>query len=459
MSKTWSDRFDKGLNPFIEKFNASIEFDICLLEEDLDGSIAHARMLGKQGVITKEEAKKLEVGLQQIRREAADGLFHPGISDEDVHFAVEKKLIDLIGPIGKKLHTGRSRNDQVGTDLRLWLRKRIDEIDMHLERFQVSLFLLAEQNLYTLIPGYTHLQRAQPLSLAHHLLAYVEMAQRDRHRLKDVRKRVNISPLGAAALAGTSIAINRQISSSELHFQDVYSNSLDAVSDRDFVVEFLGASALIMAHLSRLSEEVILWASEEFAFIKLTDRCATGSSLMPQKKNPDVPELVRGKSGRVFGHLQAMLTMIKGLPLSYNKDFQEDKEAIFDSVKTVKDSLIAMSILFEEGLIFRKEKLNHAVSSDFSNATDVADYLVAKDIPFREAYQLVGRIVKVSLEEGILLKDIPLERWKTFHKYFEEDIFERLLPSSVVKSRSSFGGTGFVRVQEQLFIWREKLFR
>ena len=458
MGKTWSDRFDEGLNPFIEKFNASIEFDIHLLEEDLDGSIAHARMLGSQGIISDDEASTLEKGLEQIRKEAAEGLFQPLISDEDVHFAVEKKLIQLVGPTGKKLHTGRSRNDQVGTDLRLWLRKRIDEIDMDLERFQISLFLLAEQNLHTLIPGYTHLQRAQPLSLAHHLLAYVEMAERDRVRLKDVRKRVNILPLGAAALAGTSVPINRKITCSELDFQDIYSNSLDAVSDRDFVVEFIGASALIMAHLSRLSEEVILWASEEFAFIKLTDRCATGSSLMPQKKNPDVPELVRGKSGRVFGHLQAMLTMIKGLPLAYNKDFQEDKEAIFDSVKTVKDSLTAISILFEEGLVFRKEKLNQAVTSDFSNATDVADYLVAKDIPFREAYQLVGRIVKTSLEEGILLKEIPLKRWKTFHKYFEEDIFEKLLPSSVVESRSSAGGTGFERVHEQLLFWRKKLF-
>ena len=459
MSKTWSDRFDTGLHPFIEKFNASIKFDICLLEEDLDGSIAHARMLGIQGIITKDEAIQLENGLEQIRREAGQGLFQPSIEDEDIHFAVEKKLIDLIGLVGKKLHTGRSRNDQVGTDLRLWLRKRIDEIDIDLKRLQISLFSLAEKNLNTLIPGYTHLQRAQPLSLAHHLLAYIEMVQRDRLRLKDVRKRVNISPLGAAALAGTSIAINRDITAEELHFEDIYSNSLDAVSDRDFVVEFLGAASLIMAHLSRLSEEVILWASEEFAFIQLTDRCATGSSLMPQKKNPDVPELVRGKSGRVFGHLQAMLTMIKGLPLAYNKDFQEDKEAIFDSVKTVQDSLIAIAILFEEGLIFRKEKLNQAVSSDFSNATDVADYLVAKQIPFREAYQLVGRIVKTSLEEGILLKDIPLERWKSFNKHFEEDIYEKLLPSSVVESRLSAGGTGFERVQEQLFLWREKLFK
>tara|TARA_B100000700_G_scaffold255002_1_gene287533 strand:- start:147 stop:1526 length:1380 start_codon:yes stop_codon:yes gene_type:complete len=459
LSKTWSDRFDTGLHPFIEKFNASIKFDICLLEEDLDGSIAHARMLGIQGIITKDEAIQLENGLEQIRREAGQGLFQPSIEDEDIHFAVEKKLIDLIGLVGKKLHTGRSRNDQVGTDLRLWLRKRIDEIDIDLKRLQISLFSLAEKNLNTLIPGYTHLQRAQPLSLAHHLLAYIEMVQRDRLRLKDVRKRVNISPLGAAALAGTSIAINRDITAEELHFEDIYSNSLDAVSDRDFVVEFLGAASLIMAHLSRLSEEVILWASEEFAFIQLTDRCATGSSLMPQKKNPDVPELVRGKSGRVFGHLQAMLTMIKGLPLAYNKDFQEDKEAIFDSVQTVKDSLLAMSILFEEGLVFRKENLNTAVSSDFSNATDVADYLVAKEVPFREAYQLVGRIVKSCLEEGILLKEMPLHRWKKFHEFFEEDIYDKLLPSSVVESRLSVGGTGFERVQEQLVIWQEKLFK
>ena len=457
LSKTWSERFDKGLNPFIEKFNASIEFDICLLEEDLDGSIAHARMLGIQGIITKEEALRLENGLQQIRKEASDGLFQPVISDEDVHFAVEKKLIDLIGPVGKKLHTGRSRNDQVGTDLRLWLRKRIDEIDMDLVRFQKSLFLLAEENLYTLIPGYTHLQRAQPLSLAHHLLAYIEMAQRDRNRLKDVRKRVNISPLGAAALAGTSISISRKITSSELHFQGIYSNSLDAVSDRDFVVEFLGASSLIMAHLSRLSEEVILWASEEFAFIQLTDRCATGSSLMPQKKNPDVPELVRGKSGRVFGHLQAMLTMIKGLPLAYNKDFQEDKEAIFDSVKTVRNSLIAISILFEEGLIFRKERLNQAVSSDFSNATDVADYLVAREVPFREAYQLVGRLVKTCLEEGILLRDLPLPRWQELHPAFDDDIFAAIAPRQVVAARCSEGGTGFDQVRSQLERWQPVL--
>ncbi len=457
MGKTWSDRFDKGLHPFIEQFNASIGFDICLLEEDLDGSIAHVRMLGIQGIISEEEASQLEKSLEQIKLEALEGSFRPDISDEDIHFAVERKLIEMIGPVGKKLHTGRSRNDQVGTDIRLWLRKRIDEIDQDLERFQRSLFVIAEQNIYTLIPGYTHLQRAQPISLAHHLLAYIEMSQRDRNRLKDVRKRVNICPLGAAALAGTSLPINRKITAANLNFEDIYLNSLDAVSDRDFVVEFICASSLIMTHLSRISEEIILWASEEFAFVELTDRCATGSSIMPQKKNPDVPELVRGKSGRVFGHLQAILTMIKGLPLAYNKDFQEDKEAIFDTVKTVRNSLLAISIVFEEGLIFRQERLASAVSSDFSNATDVADYLVAKGIPFREAYQLVGKIVKNSLEEGILLREIPLTRWKNFHELIEEDIYEKLLPRNVVASRMSEGGTAFERVKEQLLVWQKKL--
>ena len=455
---TWSDRFEQGLHPFIEVFNASIGFDLTLLQEDLDGSIAHARMLGSCGVISVGEAEQLVQGLETIRSEAHAGTFQPGLADEDVHFAVERRLIALLGPVGKKLHTGRSRNDQVGTDLRLWLRRRLDELEGDLQRLQRALVAQADLHRRTMIPGYTHLQRAQPLCLAHHLLAYVEMLERDRLRLHDVRSRVNICPLGAAALAGTPVPIDRQQTAKALGFDAIYANSLDAVSDRDFCVEFSAAASLVMAHLSRLAEEVIAWASEEFRFVRLSDRCATGSSLMPQKKNPDVPELVRGKCGRVFGHLQGLLTMIKGLPLAYNKDFQEDKEAIFDSVKTVKNSLIAISILFEEGLIFRKERLNQAVSSDFSNATDVADYLVAKDIPFREAYQLVGRIVKTSLEEGILLKDIPLERWKTFHKFFEKDIYEKLLPSSVVESRLSAGGTGFERVQEQLLSWREKLF-
>lgn len=453
----WSDRFEEGLHPSIERFNASIGFDITLLQQDLDGSVAHARMLGRCDLISAQESEQLIEGLETIRQEAAAGDFNPGLEAEDVHFAVERRLIELLGPLGKKLHTGRSRNDQVGTDLRLWLRQQIDAIDGALLRFQRALFRHAEEHLHTLIPGYTHLQRAQPLSLAHHLLAYVEMAGRDRQRLQDVRRRVNSCPLGAAALAGTPLPINRQQTADDLGFEGLYANSLDAVSDRDFAVEFSAAASLVMVHLSRLSEEVIFWASEEFAFVRLTDRCATGSSLMPQKKNPDVPELVRGKTGRVFGHLQGLLTMIKGLPLAYNKDFQEDKEALFDVVRTSLDCLEAMAILLEEGIRFRPERLEQAVASDFSNATDVADYLVAREVPFREAYQLVGRLVKLCLEEGILLRDLPLNRWQQLHPGFEQDIYDAIAPRQVVAARLSEGGTGFAQVEKQLQRWRPVL--
>jgi argininosuccinate lyase len=454
---SWSDRFEQGLHPAIERFNASIGFDLALLQEDLDGSIAHARMLGSCGVISEAEALQLIEGLEQVRAEAAAGAFHPGLEDEDVHFAVERRLIALLGPLGKKLHTGRSRNDQVGTDLRLWLRRRIDELDAALIRFEAALLAQAEAHAETLIPGYTHLQRAQPICLAHHLLAYIEMAERDRERLTDLRRRVNICPLGAAALAGTPVPIDRRQTAQELGFERIYANSLDAVSDRDFTVEFMAAASLVMAHLSRLSEEVILWASEEFRFVILTDRCATGSSLMPQKKNPDVPELVRGKSGRVFGHLMGLLTMIKGLPLAYNKDFQEDKEALFDGVRTCLDSLEAMAILFEEGLSFRTERLEQAVETDFSNATDVADYLVARGVPFREAYQLVGGLVKRCLQEGVLLRELPLDRWKQLHPAFEADITAALAPRQVVAARRSEGGTGFEQVRQQLDTARRRL--
>ncbi|MFL0792826.1 MAG: argininosuccinate lyase [Prochlorococcus sp.] len=456
-AEAWSDRFEQGLHPAIERFNASIGFDITLLQEDLDGSIAHARMLGGCGVISVEEALQLEQGLERIRAEAAAGAFQPGLADEDVHFAVERRLIALLGPVGKKLHTGRSRNDQVGTDLRLWLRRRLDELDGQVERSQLALLGQAEQHRQTLIPGYTHLQRAQPLCLAHHLLAYVEMLQRDRERLQDVRRRINVSPLGAAALAGTPVPIDRRQTSSELGFEGIYANSLDAVSDRDFAVEFSAAASLVMAHLSRLAEEVIFWASEEFSFVRLTDRCATGSSLMPQKKNPDVPELVRGKCGRVFGHLQGLLTMIKGLPLAYNKDFQEDKQALFDVVSTTRDCLEAMSILLEEGIEFRPDRLERAVESDFSNATDVADYLVAKGVPFREAYQLVGAVVKHCLEQGVLLRDLSCSDWQQFHPCIAEDLHDALAPRQVVAARISEGGTGFERVEQQLQHWRHKL--
>tara|TARA_Y100001968_G_scaffold333736_1_gene398841 strand:- start:150 stop:1529 length:1380 start_codon:yes stop_codon:yes gene_type:complete len=457
LGKAWSERFEKGLNPFIERFNASIDFDQTLLQEDLDGSIAHVRMLAKVGVLVNDEAKQIENALEKIRTEFEQGVFELDKDDEDIHFAVENRLIEIIGDVGKKLHTGRSRNDQVATDLRLWLRRQIDSLDNELNKFQCALLMHAEKHIYTLIPGYTHLQRAQPLSLAHHLFAYIEMIERDRERLSDVRKRVNILPLGSAALAGTSVPIDRYFTADILGFSDISKNSVDAVSDRDFVVEFTSASALIMAHLSRLSEEVILWSTDEFSFVKLTDRCATGSSLMPQKKNPDVPELVRGKSGRVFGHLQGLLTMIKGLPLAYNKDFQEDKEALFDSVFTTRDSLKAMTILFEEGLFFCTDRLSFVVTTDFSNATDVADYLVFKGLPFRQAYQLVGSIVKHCLQEGILLKDLTLDKWKEFHPFISEDIYDKLSPKNVVASRISEGGTSFDRVKEQLDKWQEKL--
>ena len=454
---TWSDRFEQGLHPAIERFNASIGFDLALLEQDLDGSVAHARMLGSCGVISEAEATQLIAGLEQVRTEAAAGQFKPGLEAEDVHFAVERRLIELLGPLGKKLHTGRSRNDQVGTDVRLWLRSQIDAIDGALVRYERALLAQAEAHASTLIPGYTHLQRAQPVCLAHHLLAYIEMAERDRARLADVRGRVNICPLGAAALAGTPVPIDRRQTAAELGFADLYANSLDAVSDRDFAVEFMAAASLVMVHLSRLSEEVILWASEEFGFIGLTDRCATGSSLMPQKKNPDVPELVRGKSGRVFGHLMGLLTMIKGLPLAYNKDFQEDKEALFDGVRTCLDCLEAMAILFEEGLEFRPQRLELAVASDFSNATDVADYLVAKGVPFREAYQLVGGLVKTCLAEAVLLKDLSLERWQQLHPAFEADIYRAIEPRQVVAARGSEGGTAFGQVERQLQRIRTRL--
>ncbi|PZV27817.1 MAG: argininosuccinate lyase [Snowella sp.] len=448
--KTWSDRFEGSLHPAIVLFNASIGFDIELIEYDLNGSVAHAKMLGHTGIISPTEADQLVEGLETIRQEYRDGKFTPGIDQEDVHFAVERRLTELVGDVGKKLHTARSRNDQVGTDVRLYLRSEIDEIRDYLRDFQRVLVAIADNNVETLIPGYTHLQRAQPVSLAHHFLAYFQMAQRDWQRLGEIRARTNISPLGSGALAGTTFPIDRHYSANLLGFEGVYANSLDGVSDRDFAIEFLNAASLIMVHLSRLSEEMILWASQEFSFISLTDSCATGSSIMPQKKNPDVPELIRGKAGRVIGHLQGMLVLMKGLPLAYNKDLQEDKEALFDAVKTVKVSLEAMTVLLEEGIIFRQERLAEAVSEDFSNATDVADYLAAKGVPFREAYNLVGKVVKSSLAVGKLLKDLSLEEWKALHPAFETDIYDAIAPRQVVAARNSYGGTGFEQVRQAI---------
>ncbi|NET37749.1 MAG: argininosuccinate lyase [Cyanothece sp. SIO1E1] len=455
--QTWSQRFESALHPAIAHFNASIGFDLALIEYDLSGSQAHAKMLARTGIIAEGEGKQLVEALEQIRQEQRQGQFKPGIDAEDVHFAVERRLIEIVGDVGKKLHTARSRNDQVGTDTRLYLRDQIQKIRQQLRSFQQVLLDLAAQHVETLIPGYTHLQRAQPLSLAHHLLAYFEMAQRDRERLGDVSKRVNISPLGCGALAGTTFPIDRHYTADLLGFQSVYANSLDGVSDRDFAIEFACAASLIMVHLSRLSEEVILWASEEFGFVTLTDSCATGSSIMPQKKNPDVPELVRGKTGRVFGHLQALLTLMKGLPLAYNKDLQEDKEALFDTVTTVQACLEAMTILLQEGLDFQPTRLAEAVATDFANATDVADYLVTKGVPFREAYNLVGKVVKTSLAAGKLLKDLSLAEWQSLHPAFETDIYEAIAPHRVVSARNSYGGTGFEQVNQALKAARQRL--
>ncbi|NEO28076.1 MAG: argininosuccinate lyase [Kamptonema sp. SIO4C4] len=455
--KTWSDRFETALHPAIARFNASIGFDIELIEYDIQGSIAHAKMLAQTGIISKTEGQQLITGLEQILIEYQEGHFNPGVDAEDVHFAVERRLTELVGDVGKKLHTARSRNDQVGTDVRLYLRSQIETIREQLRDWQHVLLRQAERHVETLIPGYTHLQRAQPLSLAHHLLAYFHMAQRDWERLGEVYKRTNISPLGCGALAGTTFPIDRHYTAAELHFGHIYANSLDGVSDRDFAIEFLCAASLILVHLSRLSEEIILWASQEFNFVTLKDNCSTGSSIMPQKKNPDIPELVRGKTGRVFGHLQGMLVLMKGLPLAYNKDLQEDKEAIFDGVKTVQGCLEAMTILMREGIEFRTERLNQAVAEDFSNATDVADYLANKGVPFREAYNLVGKVVKTSLAAGKLLKDLTLEEWQELHPAFEEDIYEAISPQQVVSARNSYGGTGFEQVRNAIKAAKEQL--
>jgi argininosuccinate lyase len=455
--QTWSQRFESALHPAIARFNASIDFDIELIEYDLTGSQAHAKMLAHTGIISQEEGEKLITGLEQIRQEYREGKLNPGIDAEDVHFVVEGRLVEIVGDAGKKLHTARSRNDQVGTDTRLYLRDQIQQIRSQLREFQTVLVDIADKHVETLIPGYTHLQRAQPLSLAHHLLAYFQMAQRDWERLGDVSRRVNISPLGCGALAGTTFPIDRHYTAELLHFEAVYANSLDGVSDRDFAIEFLCAASLIMVHLSRLSEEVILWSSEEFRFVTLKDSCATGSSIMPQKKNPDVPELVRGKTGRVFGHLQAMLVMMKGLPLAYNKDLQEDKEGLFDGVNTVKACLSAMTILLREGLEFRTQRLAEAVTEDFSNATDVADYLAARGVPFREAYNLVGKVVKTSIAAGKLLKDLSLEEWQQLHPKFDVDIYQAIAPRQVVAARNSYGGTGFTQVTQALHTARTQI--
>ena len=448
MSQPWSQRFDAPLHPLIAAFHASIGFDLALLPVEVRASQAHARMLARQGIIRPEEGECLVQGLACILQEYEQGTFPA--QGEDVHLAVERRLTELVGEVGKKLHTARSRNDQVATDLRLYVREAIDDLAERLRQLQQVLCGVAAAHVETLIPGYTHLQRAQPVSLAHHVLAYFEMFQRDRLRLRDLRRRVNVSPLGAGALAGTTFPIDREYTAALLGFEGVCANSLDAVSDRDFVVEFLAAASLILVHLSRMAEELILWSSQEFGFIQWQDSCATGSSMMPQKKNPDVPELVRGKTGRVFGHLQAMLVVLKGLPLAYNKDLQEDKEAVFDTVKTLRECLAVMTVVWQEGITFQKSRLAEAVAADLSSATDVADYLAAKGVPFREAYQIAGQIVKVCVQSGRCFRDLSLTEWQAFHRDFEADIYQVITPEQGVARRNSLGGTGFDQVRRAL---------
>ncbi len=456
MSKLWGGRFTKETNKLVEKYTASIEFDQKLSMEDIEGSLAHVEMLASCGIIPEEEAEKIKRGLLNIKEKIENGEVSFSIEDEDIHMNIERMLIEEIGPVGGKLHTGRSRNDQVATDMHLYLRKQTKEIIRLIEEVQGALLGQAEKHVETILPGYTHLQRAQPVSFAHHLLAYFWMFERDKERLKDSLKRINWSPLGAGALAGTTFPIDRKLTAELLGFDTVYPNSLDAVSDRDFILEFLSIASILMMHISRLSEEFILWSSQEFQFIELDDSFCTGSSIMPQKKNPDVPELLRGKTGRVYGNLISLLTVSKGLPLAYNKDLQEDKEGMFDTAETLAGSLKLLAPMIET-MTVKKDKMYEAVRQDYSNATDLADYLAKKGVPFRKAHEIIGQIVLYAIQNNKYLLDLTLEEYKQFSEIFEEDIFEILKPENVVNARNSYGGTGFEQVRAQLKLAAEKL--
>ncbi|HET6893476.1 MAG TPA: argininosuccinate lyase [Pyrinomonadaceae bacterium] len=434
----WGGRFSGEADPGFTEFNRSFAFDRRLFEADVRASIGHCNGLANAKVLTSSEAKQINDALRQI---LAVGLpDNDQLDFEDVHSFVEARLVELIGETGLKLHTGRSRNDQVATDLRLWLRETIDELTASVRSTQIALLDLAESNSNTILPGYTHLQRAQPVLLAHWCLAYFEMLSRDRERLADTRKRVNVLPLGSAALAGTSYPIDRETVARELGFESVSRNSLDAVSDRDFCVEFVSACSLIMMHLSRIAEDVILYSTSEFGFFELSDAVATGSSLMPQKKNPDSMELVRGKAGRVFGHLTSLLTMLKGLPLAYNKDMQEDKESMFDSFETVR-SCLEVSATVLRNVKVNEERMQAAASQGYLNATELADYLVRKGMPFRNAHETVGRIVLHSLERGVELQDLQIGELQRFSELIKDDVFETLELKSALASKTQPGGT------------------
>ncbi len=440
MEKLWGGRFREKTEKTVEKFTSSLSFDVRLWKYDIEGSIAHAKMLGKQKIIPAKDVRLILRGLEEIREEIRTGRFRFHESLEDIHMNIEHALVKKAGPAGGKLHTGRSRNDQVALDLRLFLRDEISEIMGLIRKFQKTIVSAAEKHIDTVMPGFTHFQKAQPVLLAHHLLAYFDMLDRDRERFQDCLSRVNVMPLGSAALAGTTLPINRKYVARLLKFPRLSENSMDAVSDRDFAIEFISSSAMLMAHLSRFSEEVIIWNSDEFGFVELPDSFTTGSSIMPQKKNPDVLELTRGKTGRVFGHLMSILTVMKGLPLAYNRDMQEDKEPVFDTVDTVKSCLSILTEMMPR-VRFNKQAMQKATEKGFLTATDFAEYLVRKKMPFREAHRVTGEVVRYCIDTGKVMSDLSLEDFRRFSDLIGEDVASYITVKTSVEGKKSPGGT------------------
>ncbi len=452
----WSGRFSEPVAELVKQYTASIGFDKRLAEVDIAGSLAHARMLGAQGIIARVDVKAIESGLAEILAEINAGTFEWLLDLEDVHLNIEKRLTDKIGDAGKRLHTGRSRNDQVATDVRLWLRATTDDVLAAIKSLQTSVLDLAEQHVGTIMPGFTHLQVAQPVTFGHHLMAYFEMLKRDAERFADCRKRINRLPLGAAALAGTSYPIDREMVAKSLGFDGVCENSLDAVSDRDFAIEFTSAASMLMMHLSRFSEELILWSSPRFAFIDIADRFCTGSSIMPQKKNPDVPELVRGKTGRVYGHLVGLLTLMKGQPLAYNKDNQEDKEPLFDTADTLLMTLTIYADMLR-GIMVNQANMRQAALEGFATATDLADYLVKKGMPFRDAHEVVALAVKHGVQQGCDLADLSLADLQKFSRLIADDVYQVLTLEGSLASRNHVGGTAPAQVIQAIQRARKNL--
>ncbi|MCX8752512.1 argininosuccinate lyase [Snodgrassella sp. B3837] len=454
--KAWSGRFHEPVSELVKQYTASITFDQRLAQCDIEGSLAHAQMLQQAGVLSAEDLNAIQQGMREILHEIAAGKIDWSVDLEDVHMNVEHLLTQKVGEAGKRLHTGRSRNDQVATDIRLWLREEIDRIVLLINDLQSALVDLAEKNAEVVMPGFTHMQVAQPMSFGHHMLAYVEMLGRDCERMQDCRHRVNRMPLGAAALAGTTFPINREVTARLLGFEAICQNSLDAVSDRDFAIEFTAAASILMMHLSRLSEELIYWMSPCFGFIDIADRFCTGSSIMPQKKNPDVPELVRGKSARVVGHLMGLITLMKSQPLAYNKDNQEDKEPLFDTVDTLVDTLRIYADMMR-GVSVKPKNLRAAVLQGFATATDLADYLVKKGLPFRDSHEVVARAVRLAEEQQKELSELPLEVLQSFSGLIEEDVYLVLSPEGSLNARNHIGGTAPVQVRAQVARWRKCL--